>query len=105
MHHNQHNINAEVELMYYDSVNEYYNKFICSKSLRNRVNVDVIETENYYVLRANTNLIACIEKSSGNCYDAQYKNMIPTKENEAYLRWFQQDYGSPNRRRIWRYMI
>ena len=105
LHHNQRNINAEVELMYYDAVNEYYNKFLNSKTLRNRSNVEVIETENYYLLRSNTNIIACIEKASGNCYDAQYKIMTPTKENEVYLRWFTQDFGSTQRKHIWRYII
>ena len=105
LHHNQHNINSEVELMYYDAVNEHYTKFVDVKPLRNRSNVEVIQTENYYILRSNTNFIACIEKESGNCYDAQSKIMNPTKENESYLRWFSQDYGSTNRRHIWRYMI
>lgn len=105
MHHNQHNINSEVELMYYDAINEYYNKFIDSKPLRNRANVYVIETENYYLLRSYTNVIACIEKVSGNCYDAQAKTIIPTKENEVYLRWFTEDYGSAQRKHIWRYIV
>lgn len=105
MHHNQHNINSEVELMYYDSVNEYYTKLISRNPLRNRSNAEVIETENYYILRSNTNLIACIEKASGNCYDAQYKIMLPTKENEVYLRWFTQDFGGSQRKHIWRYII
>lgn len=105
MHHNQHNINSEVELMYNDAINEYYNKLIGRKQLRNRSNVDVIETENYFVLRANTKLIACIEKQSGNCFDAQYIVMTPTDENEVYLRWFTEDYGSTRRKHIWRYIV
>ena len=89
-------INAEVELYFNDAVKEYNAP---DKTYRDAIplrycNAEVIETENYYILRSYNTKIACIDKRTDILYDALRREYGYTATSAQHIAKFEQDYCS-----------
>lgn len=64
---------------------------------------EVWASDNYYILRSYSTIIACID-SDGNCYDFLRKVYGYTATSAQHIAKFQSDYGYRGKRFTWYYI-
>lgn len=90
-------MNEDVMHFFNMAVKEYQNARIygnfTTKQLR-YCSAEVIETDNFYLLRSYHTLIACICKSNDTCYDALRHEYGYTPTSAGHIAKFRHDYGA-----------
>ena len=87
-------INAEAIRHYQTAYAEYNTSLYGCKSLRLRsCSATVYETSNYYLLRSYNTIVACIDKSTGICYDVLRHVFGYTSTSCQHINKFISDYS------------